>query len=91
MPIYLCVAAFWCLFDQTATAWVLQAKDMDRNWLGVTWLESQLQAVNPFFILLLIPLFTYVIYPAIDKVFQLTPLRKIGLGMFITVPACYER
>lgn len=87
IPIYLCVAAFWCLFDQTATAWVLQAKDMDRSWLGVKWLESQMQAINPFFILLLIPLFTYVIYPAIGTVFPLTPLRKIGIGMFLTVPA----
>ena len=33
------------------------------------------------------PLFSYVIYPAIDRVFPLTPLRKIGLGMFLTVPA----
>ncbi len=87
IPIYLCVAAFWCLFDQTATAWVLQANDMNRSWLGTTWLQSQLQAINPFFILLLIPLFTYVIYPAINKIFRLTPLRKIGLGMFLTVPA----
>ena len=46
-PIYVCVAAFWCLFDQTASAWVLQAEGMDREWLGVTWLSSQLQAVNP--------------------------------------------
>jgi POT family proton-dependent oligopeptide transporter len=26
----------------------------------------------------------YVIYPAINKVFALTPLRKIGIGLFIT-------
>lgn len=87
VPIYICVAAFWCLFDQTASAWVLQAEEMDRNWLGVTWLSSQLQAVNPLMILMLVPLFAYVIYPAIDRIWTLTPLRKIGLGMFLTVPA----
>ena len=86
-PIYLCVAGFWCLFDQTASAWVLQTKQMDRNWLGIEWLPSQLQAANPLFILILVPLFSYVIYPAIDRVVRLTPLRKIGLGMFLTVPA----
>ena len=32
-PIYLCVAGFWCLFDQTASAWVIQAKQMDLDWL----------------------------------------------------------
>src|SRR6201989_3167410 len=26
----------------------------------------------------------YVIYPAIEKVFRLTPLRKIGIGLYIT-------
>jgi POT family proton-dependent oligopeptide transporter len=87
IPIYVCIAAFWCLFDQTASAWVLQAEKMDRHWLGVTWLSSQLQAVNPALILVLVPLFSYVIYPAIDRVWPLTPLRKIGLGMFLTVPA----
>jgi len=29
-------------------------------------------------------LVNYVIYPAIDKVFPLTPLRKIGIGLFLT-------
>lgn len=87
VPIYLCVAAFWCLFDQTASAWVLQAKSMDMRLLGITWLPSQLQAVNPLLILLFVPIFSYVVYPAINHVFPLTPLRKIGLGMFLTVPA----
>jgi POT family proton-dependent oligopeptide transporter len=31
-----------------------------------------------------IPLFQYVIYPAISRVFPLTPLRKIGLGLVVT-------
>jgi proton-dependent oligopeptide transporter, POT family len=87
IPIFISVAAFWCLFDQTASAWVLQAEKMDRNWLGVTWLSSQIQAVNPALILCMVPLFSYVIYPAIDRVWKLTPLRKIGIGMFTTVPA----
>jgi POT family proton-dependent oligopeptide transporter len=60
---------------------------MDMKLLGITWLPSQLQAVNPLFILIFVPLFSYVIYPAIDRFFPLTPLRKIGLGMFLTVPA----
>src|SRR2546421_598574 len=34
--------------------------------------------------LIFIPVVNYLIYPAIDKVFPLTPLRKIGIGLFIT-------
>ena len=81
--IYIFVAIFWALFDQTMSSWVLQADDMDRNWLGITWLPSQIQLANPLLILTFIPLFTYVIYPAISKVFPLTPMRKISIGLFI--------
>ena len=86
VPIYVCIAAFFCLFDQTASAWVLQAETMNRHWMGVDWLSSQLQAFNPLFILILVPSFEYLIYPAINLFWKLTPLRKIGLGMFLTVP-----
>ncbi len=85
--VYLFVAMFWALFDQTGSAWVLQADQMDREFLGITWLPSQIQAINPAMILLFVPTFTFLIYPAISKVFPLTPLRKISIGFFVTVPA----
>lgn len=81
--IFAFVAVFWALFDQTGSSWVLQAKNLNRYWLGKEWLASQIQAVNPILVLILIPLFQFVLYPAIDKVFRLTPIRKIGLGLFI--------
>ncbi|MCP4848102.1 MAG: POT family MFS transporter [Verrucomicrobiaceae bacterium] len=83
--IFFFVAFFWTLFDQTASSWVFQAKDMDRHWLGFEWLPSQIQAINPIFILIFIPLFTFIIYPAINKVFKLTPMRKIAIGLFVMV------
>jgi proton-dependent oligopeptide transporter, POT family len=85
--IYLFVAMFWALFDQTGSAWVLQAENMDRHFLGFEWLSSQIQAINPIMIMVFIPIFNYIIYPAINSVFKLTPLRKIGIGFFLTVPA----
>lgn len=81
--IFVCVAPFWSLFDQTGSAWVLQAEKMDRNWLGVQWLSSQIQAVNPCLVMILIPVFSYGIYPAINRIFKLTPLRKISIGFFV--------
>ncbi|MGB0144981.1 MAG: MFS transporter, partial [Akkermansiaceae bacterium] len=69
--------------DQTGSSWVFQAQDMDRHFLGIHWLESQIQAINPLLILTFIPLFTMFVYPAIDRVFKLTPLRKIGIGLFL--------
>ncbi|UCC97316.1 MAG: POT family MFS transporter [Phycisphaerales bacterium] len=81
--IYVFVAPFWALFDQMDSAWMLQAEKMNRTWLGHTWLPTQIVALNPLMILLLIPVFSYVIYPAISKVFPLTALRKIGLGLLL--------
>lgn len=87
-PIFLIfIPMFWAIFDQTGSAWVLQAERMDRQFLGVYWYEAQVQAVNPFLILVLIPLFAYVIYPSMDKVFPMTPLRRISVGLFMTVLA----
>jgi POT family proton-dependent oligopeptide transporter len=84
IPLYVLIFPFFMLFDQTHSAWVEQAESMDGNFGIVTVLPAQLQAVNPAFILIFIPLFAYVFYPAIDRFFPLTPLRKIGIGLFMT-------
>ena len=78
------VAIFWSLWDQSGGRWVLQGERMNLHFAGITWLSSQIQAVNAIMVLLFIPLFQYVIYPAINRVFPLTPLRKIGLGIFVS-------
>ena len=82
--IYAFVAMFWSLYDQTGSAWILQAEKMDRNFFGISMSAAQTHAANPIMILFFIPLFTYVIYPAINLVFKLTLLRKIGIGFFLT-------
>jgi len=85
IPLYLFVAIFWCLFDQTANTLVHQAESMNRNFFGFEILPSQIKAANPFLILVLIPIFTFVIYPFFEKRMNLTPLKKIGAGLFIMV------
>ena len=65
--IYVLVAVFWSLFDQQGSTWVLQAQNMDRMVFGVELLPAQILAANPFLIILLIPTFTYLIYPAMNK------------------------
>jgi POT family proton-dependent oligopeptide transporter len=86
-PIFIFSAFFWSLYDQTGSAWVLQAKHMDRFWMGIEWLPSQIQVVNPVLILMLIPIFSYGVYPLVSRVYELTPLRKIAIGFFVTVLA----
>jgi proton-dependent oligopeptide transporter, POT family len=107
--LFLFVAMFWALYEQTGGAWVLQAEKMDRHLL--TWLQpvehwltasgmgfvdglsqfeikpAQVQAINPLLIMAMIPLFTYGIYPGMNRVIRLTPLRKVSLGMLLMVAA----
>ncbi|RPI84616.1 MAG: MFS transporter [Planctomycetaceae bacterium] len=99
IPLYLFVAVFWSLYDQSGSSWVLQADKMDRRlapgwntsgalgWLGQDLHTEQIQAINPFLILVLVPLFAYVIYPLAGKFVKLTPLRKVGAGFFATFAA----
>ena len=84
--IYMFILMFWALFDQQGSAWVLQAERMDRHFI-IDWDPSQAQWLNPALVLLFIPLFNRVVYPAFDNYWPLTPLRKISIGLFLTVPA----
>ncbi len=85
--IYIFIAVFWSLYDQTGSSWVLQAQHMDLHFLGFDLLPSQIQAANPLLVVILIPLFAYVIYPALGRLFKLTPMRKVAMGLFLAVAA----
>ncbi|MBV9299845.1 MAG: MFS transporter, partial [Verrucomicrobia bacterium] len=82
--IYLFVAVFWSLWDQSSGGeWTLQARNLNLHFLGLKLLPEQVQVANPLLILVLIPIFNYFVYPAIHRIFPLTPLRKIGIGLFL--------
>jgi POT family proton-dependent oligopeptide transporter len=85
---YIFIAVFWSLFDQTGSSWVLQAEKMDKfvnlGFVKFELLASQIQAINPLLILIFVPLFSYYVYPKVNKIWPLTPLRKISTGLYIT-------
>jgi POT family proton-dependent oligopeptide transporter len=89
IPLFILIAAFWCVFDQTASAWIEQAQKMDRHVLMWELNPAQLQAINPLFILMLIPVFTLVIYPQMSRLLEVTPLRRIGVGFILTLATIY--
>ncbi|HEY2714340.1 MAG TPA: POT family MFS transporter [Chthoniobacterales bacterium] len=83
--VYLFILFFWALWGMSnGVEWTLQAEKMNLHWMGMNLIAAQVQTANPIFILLFIPLVNYVIYPAINRVFPLTSLRKIGIGLFLT-------
>ncbi len=87
---FIFIALFWSLYDQTMSTWVLQAsrnlmdKTVEIGAIRFEVLPSQIQAINAFFILTLTPLFAFVVYPFLNKLFPLSPLRKIGIGLVVT-------
>ncbi len=83
--IFFFMITFWALWDQSGSEWVGQADKMDLkvSLFGFSFelLSSQIQVVNGLLVVTFIPLFQYGLYPAINRFWPLTPLRKIGLGM----------
>jgi POT family proton-dependent oligopeptide transporter len=84
IKVFCTVSVFWALFDQSASSWVLQAQQMDLNVMGLQIEAAQIQALNPIMVMMLIPLFSSVIYPAVERFgIQVTPLRKMSVGMVL--------
>jgi proton-dependent oligopeptide transporter, POT family len=86
LGVFAAVTIFWTLFDQKASSWVAQSREMVLalgDWrIG----PAQMQVLNPILILVLIPLFNWAVFPVLERRgVALTPLRKMTAGMFFTV------
>jgi proton-dependent oligopeptide transporter, POT family len=85
LSVFAFVPVFWALWDQSQSEWVVQAKKMNLNWLGIQWEAEQISFVNAAFILIYIPIFSFGLYPFLNKIgLKVTPLRKIGAGLVLT-------
>ena len=80
--IFAFVPIFWTLFDQTSSTWILQGQQMTTfDIFGCRIGAEQIQSINPLIVMLLVPLFTLVIYPRIGRV--ASPLKRMSCGMFL--------
>ena len=79
LVLFALVTPFWSLFDQKASTWVLQADAMTKP----SWFQSsQMQALNPALVMLLIPFNNLVLYPALRRVgYEVTALRRMTAGI----------
>lgn len=85
MVVYLSVTVFWALFDQHGSSWIVQATKMDLSLPGGGSLNaSMLQSMNPIMVMILIPLFSFVLFPALERRgYKITMLGKMTAGMFV--------
>jgi POT family proton-dependent oligopeptide transporter len=79
LVLFALVTPFWSLFDQKASTWVLQADAMTKP----AWFQSsQMQALNPLLVMLLIPFNNLLLYPALKRLgYEMTALRRMTCGI----------
>jgi POT family proton-dependent oligopeptide transporter len=79
LVLFALVTPFWSLFDQKASTWVIQAGAMVKpDWFQ----PSQMQALNPMLVMLLIPFNNLVLYPTLRKLgVEVTALRRMTVGI----------
>ncbi|EFO24287.2 POT family protein [Loa loa] len=74
------VVLFWALFDQQGSTWVLQACRMNGRVGPFMILPDQMNILNPLFVLITVPMFEAWVYPLVQRVCKVTPLRKMATG-----------
>jgi POT family proton-dependent oligopeptide transporter len=83
--LFIIISAFYTLYELSGSAWIVNAEKLNKVWLGHHWVASQIPDFNALFIMILIPVFSYVVYPVLGKFFRLTAKRKIAIGMFLII------
>jgi POT family proton-dependent oligopeptide transporter len=83
--LFLILSVFYALYELSGSAWIIQVEHLNKHWLGYDWEASQVPAFNALFVMILIPIFTYIVYPVLGKFFNLNALRKIVIGMFFLI------
>lgn len=82
LVLFALITPFWSLFDQKASTWVLQADRM----IKPSWFDSsQMQALNPALVMILIPFNNLVVFPWLSRRgWQPTALRRMTAGIALT-------
>ncbi|NUO00066.1 MAG: MFS transporter [Saprospiraceae bacterium] len=80
---------YFMLFENYGGAWVYQAEKLDLNFWGYSFAPDQMQSSNPILIIILIPLFTGVLFPFLKKNYgiELSLFQKIKIGFFLLIIA----
>uniref|UniRef100_A0A8D8V3U9 Oligopeptide transporter 1 n=1 Tax=Cacopsylla melanoneura TaxID=428564 RepID=A0A8D8V3U9_9HEMI len=89
LVLFVPLPVFWALFDQQGSKWTSQANRMSGDFIGTSFtiIPDQMQVINPFLILAMIPLFQYFVYPIIARCGISTPLRKLATGGLLAAVA----
>jgi dipeptide/tripeptide permease len=80
------VACFWAVFDQTTSTWIFFADGyMDQRILGMRMTAEQIQGLNPVFIIVMLPLVTWMWNVLEKKGIRIRATDKMFIGFVLTV------
>lgn len=88
LSIFVFIIPFWSIFEQTASSWVAQGSRMIPLSIplpgGGDWSigPAQIQAANPIFVMVFIPLITVFVYPKVVTLAR--PLVRLGTGLALS-------
>lgn len=84
--VFLPLPIFWALYDQQGSRWTAQAQQLNGK-LGKWMIKpDQFQAINPIFIVALVPLFDFVLYPLFSKYNILKKeLHRMSVGLVFAI------
>jgi POT family proton-dependent oligopeptide transporter len=82
LMVFALIPIFFSLFDQTNSTWVLQGQKMaTANCFRFPIGAEEMQSANALIVMILVPLFTLVLYPRIGR--MAAPLNRMAMGMFL--------
>ncbi len=86
LGLFVVVMFFWAVFDQASSIWVFFCNTyMDKNFFGFQISGAQTQAINPFFIITLLPFSTAIFLLLDRRGFKISPTQKMFVGFLFTV------
>ncbi|MCD8284178.1 MAG: MFS transporter [Opitutae bacterium] len=88
--IFAIVPVFWALFDQMNSTWVVLSNQMAASEISLlSWAyplnAETVQSANSICVMLFVPLFTFALYPLLNRtrLLRATPLRRMTVGMVL--------
>jgi POT family proton-dependent oligopeptide transporter len=86
--LFFLVMFFWAIFDQKTTTWLYFANDyLDLNVGGTRIAPERMQSLNPFFIIVLTPVLSWIYRLLENRGWDVRPTNKMTAGFLLTA-AC---
>jgi dipeptide/tripeptide permease len=85
--LYLPLPIYWAVYMQQGSRWTFQASKMNGDLGFYTVTPDQMIALNPFFVILTLPICDYILFPIKNKISIKTLLQKMTVGGMFAVAA----